>query len=191
MDLPDIQKDRPLYDFLGAIKTLDPEFSSAYMIQIERKAFKNKPLPTIHDLIEQFRNHRRLTDASSKADPAAFPATLHGKPEPTSTPNPCLCGAIHWYKECLYLIDFLRPEGWKPDPKIQEQVDEKLNKSDGLKTAVRHARYQARQDKKSQQNQQTTSSNDSQPTQSSQPHEQQDFTPKVGSFAAIKAIPGF
>ncbi|KJZ69437.1 hypothetical protein HIM_11166 [Hirsutella minnesotensis 3608] len=38
----------------------------------------------------------------------------------------CLCGHRHFYSECYYLSDSVRPEGWSPDSKVQEEIDQKL-----------------------------------------------------------------
>jgi hypothetical protein len=58
--LPDVQGDRPLYNFLQAVNGLDPHFALTKMAVIMRE----KDKPSLFNLIEQFRNTRRILQAS-------------------------------------------------------------------------------------------------------------------------------
>jgi len=57
----------------------------------------------------------------------------------TSKKKDCLCGEPHRFKDCPYLINGKQPQGWKPDPEIQKQIEAKLQ-NPRLKAAVDHAR---------------------------------------------------
>jgi pentatricopeptide repeat protein len=37
-----------------------------------------------------------------------------------------LCGKLHRFKKCWYLVEKLRLSGWKPDLALQRQIDEKI-----------------------------------------------------------------
>jgi hypothetical protein len=43
---------------------------------------------------------------------------------------PCLCDEKHQWKECLYIMDFLRPRNWKIDEAILQKVQEALADND-------------------------------------------------------------
>ena len=54
---------------------------------------------------------------------------------------------MHRFKFCPYLIKERQPQGWKPDPAIQERINEKLQ-NPRLKAAVDHARASQEEEKK-------------------------------------------
>ena len=138
LKLSEVEDDRPLYDFLNAISSVDAQFSKIWMIKIETKTKKGKKLPDLHELIEYFRNDRRLTDATKGRIPQeVFNATFQGNTTPGQSQKDCVCGEKHLFPECLYLIETLRPKDWKPDPAIQKQIEEKLKKIPKLKKAVK------------------------------------------------------
>lgn len=144
LDLPDVQRDRPLYDFLQAVKSLDPSFSSANLTYIMR----GKEVPTLFELVEQFRNARRINNASDKTahSHSAFP-TFQGKQDTTSPPSqslpPCICGERHYYQGCNYLIESLRPQQWSPDLKIQQKIRRRLATDETFAQQVERARARA------------------------------------------------
>jgi hypothetical protein len=143
--LPDVQKDRPLYDFLQAIKGLDASFSAASLTRI----MTGEAIPTLYDLIKQFRNIRRISSASDKAyspshspSHSAFP-TFQGMQDKTTPPSPCICGRNHFFKECYYLIEQIRPHSWKPDAQIMRTIQEKLANDTRLAIRITRARNAA------------------------------------------------
>ena len=147
LDLPDVQRDRPLYDFLQAVKGLDSSFSSANLTHI----MGGKEVPTLFDLIEQFRNTMRINNASDKNtySHSAFP-TFQGTSDSTSastttassTPYKpiCICGEKHFYRQCYYLIESIRPKQWSPNSKTQRKIQEKLANDQELAERVERAR---------------------------------------------------
>ena len=48
----------------------------------------------------------------------------------------CICELKHQFQTCYYLIESLQSKNWKPDPNIQKQIDEKLEKNKSLKTII-------------------------------------------------------
>jgi len=135
LNLPDVANDRATYDFLQAIYPLDATFASANEVHIS----KAKEIPNVLDLIEEFRNHLRLHDATTKwADSHSAFATLRGeRQDGTQSQSPgCVCGADHRWRRCFYLIESIRPANWKEDEGIRKKIDEKLASDPKLKKAV-------------------------------------------------------
>ena len=102
LSLPDVQNDCTVYDFLQAISSLAPNFSSVWTINLQVKADAKEDLPNLYKIIEMFRNHHRLVSAQKEsASHSAFAATLQGQPaeeekeKEKEKKSPCLCGEIH------------------------------------------------------------------------------------------------
>ena len=55
----------------------------------------------------------------------------------------CLCGGDERWKECLYIVPTLRPEGWKPDPAKEKVVNEIIDKNYQVRKAVESIRKKA------------------------------------------------
>lgn len=107
LDLPDIQKDRAIYDFLCAIKSIDSAFANTYEILLNEKMSEKQPIPAIFDLISKFRNHLRLDEETTKFpayEHSAF-ATFNSKEAPWT--KLCVYGEIHRFSNCPYLIEHL------------------------------------------------------------------------------------
>jgi hypothetical protein len=156
LDLPDVSRNRSLFDFLNAIASISPGFSDAWMMRVQEKQDAGETLPDLYKIVELFRNNRRLVNAQ-KGLPShsAFPATYQGKPLSSSDNTsktdgkptfrrPCLCGIEHQFKDCPYIVESIRTKDWKPDPAIQKQIDEKLeDASPRMKTSIKWARKRA------------------------------------------------
>jgi hypothetical protein len=65
LELPDVQGFRPHYDFVRAIKPISSSFAGALEVDLIRKERKDKPAPSIIDLIKEFKEHYRMQQASS------------------------------------------------------------------------------------------------------------------------------
>jgi hypothetical protein len=63
LDLPDVSRNRSLFDFLNAIASISPGFSDAWMMRIQEKQDAGEALPDLYKMVELFRNKRRLTNA--------------------------------------------------------------------------------------------------------------------------------
>ncbi|MCJ1262303.1 hypothetical protein MMC22_002173 [Lobaria immixta] len=56
--------------------------------------------------------------------------------DPAPTPSkPYVCGDIHWFSDCSYLVPEKRPQGWKADSEKQKKITEAL-KDTKIKAAV-------------------------------------------------------
>ena len=143
LNIAEVQEERPLYDFLNAIRYVDAGFVTGREGVIEERIRKNEGLPTVHDMIEEYRNHLRILQVGKKSSYSsthtAF-ATFQGEPSNGHrTKRDCLCGEVHSFKQCPYMIEGLRTAGWTPNERIEKEIEEKLSKIPQLKAAVERA----------------------------------------------------
>ena len=81
-----------------------------------------------YEIVEEFRSYIRMhqTQKINQNTHSAFAsekkkegqrqgATFNGQ----KTPDPCLCGMIHWYNNCYYLVSEKRSSNWSPNPATQ------------------------------------------------------------------------
>lgn len=142
-DLPDMQRQRPVRDFLNAISGIAPSWA-------ERRA---DDLQTNTDIllprmIEIFRGYRDDTSQFQRRgrSEAAF-ATLKGQSDEISEascsvkPLPkCLCGMTHRFYDCWYVMTSKRKVNWSPKPDVQAKFDKLLNgPSNPIQRALKHA----------------------------------------------------
>ena len=62
--------------------------------------------------------------------------TLLGKRE--REPLECLYHQNHFWDECCYLNDKIRPEGWLLDKSLKEEIIRKLKSNEGLRIVVKN-----------------------------------------------------
>ena len=127
LKLPDVQGYRPHYDFIRAIKPISSSFAGALEVDLIRKERKDKAAPSIIDLIEEFKEHYRMQQQAptTTANHSAF-ATLQNNSNSDSNSNSnsnldcnhncnsqwhkkCICGLIHRYDDCYYIVKQKRP----------------------------------------------------------------------------------
>src|SRR5467141_3554923 len=85
-------------------------------------------------LIRSMRSTTKLSSSRSSFATVTSGPILHGRSLDERTDGKkCLCGEIHKYKECEYIVPEIRPKNWKGNSKVQKEVDEKINKSKYLK----------------------------------------------------------
>jgi hypothetical protein len=148
LELPDVQGYRPHYDFVRAIKPISSSFAGALEVNLIRKERKNKAAPSIIDLIEEFKEHYRMQQASTTttANHSAF-ATLENNSNSNSTwHKKCICGFTHRYDDCYYITKQKRPQGWKPDPDIQNKIDEMISSIPWVESMVNRIRKNAKEE---------------------------------------------
>ena len=132
LKIPEVVDKCSLFDFIYVISIIDSSYVSTQEYFINQKARNSKKLPELYDLVEDFRNHYRRTEAlKSTSSHSAF-ATLNG--ENQEGEKPCLCGGKHsekqgrkndWYK-CEYITPKNRPNGWKGKPEIFNKINQVL-----------------------------------------------------------------
>ncbi|KFZ04611.1 hypothetical protein V502_10019, partial [Pseudogymnoascus sp. VKM F-4520 (FW-2644)] len=133
-DLPEMYNDRPIRAFLDAISTIDQNFASNWDVQIAQGVEIS-----FRDILTQFRIYYKNISVRKKArtTQAVFTgATFQGRDQEGETNTneggsrrefpPCLCDAKHQWKDCLYIMDFLRPQNWRMDEATLKKVQERI-----------------------------------------------------------------
>lgn len=95
----------------------------------------NKQTPTFMEVLNLF---RLLCAKYPIAGSTRSSSTLKKKSKDLP-PKDCVCGKPHWYTDCFYLIESIRPKGWHSNPKIAKKIDEAL-KDPKLKANIDKAR---------------------------------------------------
>ncbi|SLM34143.1 Ribonuclease H-like domain [Lasallia pustulata] len=149
IDLPEVKGNRPMEDFLMAVESKDPHFTSTYMMKLE-----DGEINDIYTLAERFRHRLRLkaiyqpnkstthTAFAAEATNTATASKLDASKSDTSKSEAskskasykgnkkdkpdCLCGWKHFYNECYYLNETTRPSSWSPNAETQARVDEAM-----------------------------------------------------------------
>jgi len=139
-NIVEVAQDRPVFDFLTAIRPLAPSFADVWLELYQARKLKGEALPELPEVTEMFRNHRRLVDtqaSESKTSQAAFSASFQDK---TATEHDltCLCRASHNYVDCVYLNPYIRPEGWTGDSTLEQKIKDTLKNSDEKKRQIDH-----------------------------------------------------
>jgi hypothetical protein len=151
-DLPDVAKTRVLYDFLNANQETAADFAGIWIVRIQEREQTGEEIPDLYKILEYFQNHMRVRIAhKAQISHSAFPSSFQGqkldlnkeenqknkeKKEENKEDKPCLCGEVHRFRACRYLIESLRPTDWKPDPSIRKRIDEKLQRHTYLRETV-------------------------------------------------------
>ena len=62
----------------------------------------------------------------------------------------CVYGLKHRFSDCYYIIKHKRPQGWKPNPDVQKEVDKKISSTHWIKRIVNqiHKRIKEEQEAK-------------------------------------------
>ena len=148
--IPDVEnEDHARNHFLHAIRDIDTPYSTSEQRNLklmERTGQTGKP--TIHTMIEEFRHHRRYNYTDDKATTQAAFSTFKGQPQEKDQKNtysPCLCGELHRYAKCPYLVRQNRPQGWVADENIQKSIKQRLSNDAYLRDIIERARQYANQ----------------------------------------------
>src|ERR1700730_12457486 len=80
-NIADVTQDRPVFDFLTAIRPLAPSFADIWLEQYQARKLEGEALPELPKVIEIYRNHLLLIDPQTPDRPsrAAFAASFQGK----------------------------------------------------------------------------------------------------------------
>jgi len=131
LQIPEVAEERSLFDFTHAISVVDSGYALTQEYFINQKVKNGDKLLELYDLVEDFRNHYRRTEAlKSSSSHSAF-ATLNGENQ-DGEKKKCLCGGLHdnkarWGK-CEYIAPKNRSSRWKG----KQETFNKINKA--LKT---------------------------------------------------------
>ena len=120
--------------------------------------------PDVLKLLDRFETRRRIGPPTKVRSQPVF-ATLQGKSheekkdinkKATTTDGnhqnnnlsnvrsrpstPCPCGRYHFYSKCYYLVDSIRPAGWKPDVEILNKINDMLQRDHKFRGKVEIAK---------------------------------------------------
>lgn len=139
MKLPETNGDRPLHDFLNAIEGLDPGFAAT-----NRDRILDNPteLPTLQRLIQKFRDSCRIKSAEKELDTHSAFTTFKGLQDQQQRPY-CVCGNRHYFEECYYLNQSIRPSDWNPRSSVQRSIQEKIASNPVLASQIQDAKQKA------------------------------------------------
>jgi hypothetical protein len=111
--LPDTETSCTIKDFLGVV--LDIGFAEYWRHRID-----DQGLPAnldFYSFLQKYRQSRSAKESVQECTISAFTAstpTFRGR---TSRAQ-CLCGEIHPFADCPYLVQAMRSVDWTPDPDI-------------------------------------------------------------------------
>lgn len=158
LNIAEVQDERPLFDFVRAISAIAPNWSNPCAYSLNEKLQTGANLPTIHELIAQFRIYHRQRGITDKSSYSAFGATYQGQNNSNNSSNnqssnnqrdsnnrllsppSCICGRSHQFGNCYYYNSSIRPTGWTPDPEIMKKVNDFIKNrpemSDQIKQSI-------------------------------------------------------
>ena len=139
-NLPDVQGDRGLEDFLTAVESLAPDFVHT----VQTAIIQGTNSFTLLQIVEQFREARRRFKAPVRTTShSAFSGQQQsgqGRQERRAPPpSPCLCGKNHHWFDCWYLNDNPTTPpfpGFERRPAILHRINERFANEPGLKERV-------------------------------------------------------
>jgi hypothetical protein len=153
LNIPEVADERSLFDFTHAVSAIDSGYASTQEYFINQKIRKSETLPELYDLVEDFRNHYRRTEALKPSYSHSAFATLGG--ESQDGERLCLCSGKHgnkvrWQK-CEYITPKCRPSGWKGKPEVFEKINKEINtwESGRIKWFVDKFKYDGLKESKS------------------------------------------
>ena len=106
--------------FIRSLEQTLPTWAHLALMDVRRSW--NKQTPTFMEILNTFRD---LCAEDLIAGSTRSSSTLNKKSKDLPPKN-CVCGKPHWYTNCFYLIESMRPKKWHSDPKIVKKIDEAL-----------------------------------------------------------------
>jgi hypothetical protein len=177
LNIPEVADERSLFDFTHAVSAIDSGYASTQEYFINQKLKDGHQLPELYDLVEDFRNHYRRTEALKPSSSHSAFATLNGEDQ-DGEKKKCLCGGLHdnkarWAK-CEYIAPKNRPSGWKGKKETFEKINKVLKTWDEgkVKWFIDKFRYDGLKESKPIEKSDTTKEGDSQ---------------KIGSFTTYSS----
>ena len=105
LKIPEVADERSLFDFTHAISAIDSGYASTQEYFINQKIKNKESLPELYDLVEDFRNHYRWTEALNPSSSHSAFAALRGQSQ--NGEKVCLCGGTHGkplkWEKCEYI----------------------------------------------------------------------------------------
>ena len=111
-----------IFYFIRSLEQTLPTLAATSLYDLDRRRSRSEQDPTFMEILNTFR-HICAEDLIASSTRSS--STLKKKSK-DSPPKDCVCGKPHWYTNCFYLIESIRPKGWHSDPKIVKKIDEAL-----------------------------------------------------------------
>ena len=90
--------------------------------------------------MQQYHDHQSKSPQLSQG---AFAATFKG--EKAKKPKDCLYGETHHFKQCPYILEGAQQRDWKPDPRIEQEIKEKIQSNKKLQGIINRIQAEARE----------------------------------------------
>ncbi|OXV05357.1 hypothetical protein Egran_06874, partial [Elaphomyces granulatus] len=164
LDLPEVHKNRASVAFLNALRDVDTFFADAELREIQKLEEDGKEGPDVIKLLNRYETRRRMFPPQKGRSQPAF-VTFQGKSAPGNKENKnsnhaqesfqqkgfeqrkppalCLCGKDHFFGSCPYLVEVIRPAGWKPNPQTARQINNTLKEDAKIRATVERAKEKA------------------------------------------------
>jgi hypothetical protein len=140
--MPEVVAPNPHFDFLDAIQNVLPHFYVVNQDLVLKQAQQGQ-IMEFTELLDLFRDAKRVHTARQDkilGGQSAFAATFQGeeldgnqKEEKPAEPEQkakrqrtapkCICGEVHWYSQCPYVIPSVRKKDWTMNPEIKAKFD--------------------------------------------------------------------
>jgi reverse transcriptase-like protein/Pol polyprotein/gag-pre-integrase-like protein len=160
LGISDVLENASVWDFVRAVDRIQPEFANIWIDKL--LTLPSTDIPDLYKIVHNFRLFRREKTAQGKGTSNLAMATFKGisdstfekeselspKKDSTSNRPTCFCQQEHFYKDCPYINNSNRPNGWRPDPDIQKRLDNKLEKDFRFKRRVEAIRRSQKKDSK-------------------------------------------
>lgn len=127
LNIPEVSDSRPQNDFAVALNAIDEAYATSQQFWLRQASKASSTcMPSLYDIIEDFRNNYRRNQAlRTNLRSGAFSTSSEKKDglckdtEKTVKPaKPCLCGQNHQYKHFYYITPSERPQNWKGKQEI-------------------------------------------------------------------------
>jgi len=143
LKLPDTEGNRAARDFIYTVDTFDPVFASYWRNRLLESNIKLD----FHEIVQKFREYQTESPENSRNHHSAFETTFQGKGihgDDKKKLKECLCGEIHHFKDCPYLIEEKRSPGWNPDPQLEQKINERLHVNEKLRGIIERLRKETK-----------------------------------------------
>jgi len=167
LDLPEVHKNRASVAFLNALRDVDTFFTDAELREIQKLEEDGKEGPDVIKLLNRYETRRRMFPPQKGRSQPAF-VTFQGKSAPDTKENKnsnydivaqqssqqkifeqrkppaiCLCGEDHFFGSCPYLVEVIRPAGWKPNLHVARHINAILKEDAKIRATVERDKEQA------------------------------------------------
>ena len=168
LDLPEVHKNRASVTFLNALRDVDALFADAELREIQKLEEDDKEGPDVIKFLNRYETRRRMFPPQNGRTQPTF-VTFQGKSPPGNKENKnsnpgfvtrdsfqqkknfeqrkppalCLCGKDHFFGSCPYLVEVIRPAGWKPNPQTARQINNTLKEDAKIRATVERAKEKA------------------------------------------------